>query len=102
MTITLGPWRAEWEYGDDEARVIFLKTGRVLFMCEQRVFADIQIDWALLADAPHIIALMRAAPDLLAACEAALTWFTDQDEIEVEPSTERDALRAAIAKARGL
>lgn len=45
--------------------------------------------------------LIAAAPALLAACEMALAWFTDQDEIEVEPSKERDALRAAIAQARG-
>ncbi|WP_013626560.1 hypothetical protein [Rubinisphaera brasiliensis] len=46
--------------------------------------------------------LIAAAPDLLAAAEEALSFIEDYFEsVEDEPSGAGNALRAAIAKARG-
>lgn len=46
--------------------------------------------------------LISAAPDLLAACEAALAWFDEWDCVTgISSENERAALSAAIRKATG-
>lgn len=66
MSITKGPWRAEWEYEkDQDARRIFRITGHVLLMVEQRVFADLHLE----TPDESVLSLILAAPDLLAAAK---------------------------------
>lgn len=45
--------------------------------------------------------LIAAAPELLAACEAALRYLDYTDPMGVESQEEQDLLDAAIRKARG-
>lgn len=84
---TPGPWHV-----DDDDGTILSEDGSEVFA------SHCSGDWHYIAALPADRRLIAAAPDLLAACEAALQAM---DAIDVGTSWISDALRAAIAKAKG-
>lgn len=91
MPITPAPWRVTnvWEGTDDRAPYVVTADGDLV---------------AALDRSPHDTpdaALISAAPDLLAACEFALSVLTEQGLYDMSEKMAATKLRNAIAKAKG-
>jgi hypothetical protein len=100
---TPGPWRT---YGPDsqDANWIIAYDGQEIYVSE---IAKIPATWNHILDERKAAnaRLIAAAPDLLAACEAALeplmTYHPRIPELDRQVKDARGKLLAAIAKAKG-